>query len=53
MTIGLALQKLLLAGLHFNDSEVDELLNKLNEILANEGEAVKRLENCIEECNQK
>ena len=30
VTLGLALQKLLLAGLHFPSSELDRLLDKLN-----------------------
>ncbi len=47
VTLGLALQKLLLAGLHFPSSE------KLNNMLGNAGDDVKaRLEKCIECCNQ-
>ena len=52
-TLGLALQKLLLAGLHFPSSEIDRLFDKLNNMLGNAGGDVKaRLEKCIEHCNQ-
>ena len=53
VTLGLALQKLLLAGLHFPSSEVDRLLDKLNNMLGNAGDNVKaRLEKCIAQCNR-
>ena len=53
VTFGLALQKLLLAGLHFQSSEIDQLLHKLNNMLGNAGDNVKaRLEKCIEHCNR-
>ena len=53
VTLGLALQKLLLAGLHFQSSEIDQLLHKLNNMLGNAGDNVKaRLEKCIEHCNR-
>ena len=53
VTLGLALQKLLLAGLHFPSSEIDRLFDKLNNMLGNAGDDVKaRLEKCIEHCNQ-
>ena len=53
VTLGLALQKLLLAGLHFPSSEIDRLLRKLNNMLGNAGETVKaRLEKCIAHCNR-
>ena len=53
VTLGLALQKLLLAGLHFPSSEVDRLLDKLNNMLGNAGDNVKaRLEKCIAHCNR-
>ena len=53
VTLGLALQKLLLAGLHFPSSEPDRLLDKLNNTLVNAGDDVKaRLEKCIAHCNQ-
>ena len=53
VTLGLALQKLLLAGLHFSSSEIDRLLDKLNNMLGNAGHSVKaRLEKCIVLCNQ-
>ena len=35
VTLGLALQKLLLAGLHFPSSEIDPLLDKLKNMLGN------------------
>ena len=51
--LGLALQKLLLAGLHFQSSEIDRLFDKLNSMLGNAGDDVKaRLEKCIECCKQ-
>ena len=53
VTLGLALQKLLLAGLHSPSSELDRLLDKLNNTLVNAGDDVKaRLEKCIAHCNQ-
>ena len=53
VTLGLALQKLLLAGLHFQSSEIDQLLHKLNNMLGNAGDNVKaRLEKCIAHCNR-
>ena len=53
VTLGLALQKLLLAGLHFQSSKIDQLLHKLNNMLGNAGDNVKaRLEKCIEHCNR-
>eukprot|EP00930_Biecheleria_cincta_P017242 TRINITY_DN13764_c0_g2_i2.p1 TRINITY_DN13764_c0_g2~~TRINITY_DN13764_c0_g2_i2.p1 ORF type:complete len:653 (-),score=131.93 TRINITY_DN13764_c0_g2_i2:102-2060(-) len=53
VTFGLALQKLLLAGLHIPSSELDRLLNKLENMLGNAGDNVKaRLEKCIEHCNR-
>ena len=52
VTLGLALQKLLLAGLHFPSSEIERLLRKLNNMLGNAGDTVKaRLEKCIAHCN--
>ena len=51
--LGLALQKLLLAGFHFQSSEIDRLFDKLNNMLGNAGDDVKaRLEKCIECCKQ-
>ena len=41
VTLGLALQKLLLVGLHFPSSEIDRLFDKLNNILKNAGDDVK------------
>ena len=53
VTLGLALQKLLLAGLHFPSSETDRFLDKLNNMLGNAGDNVKaRLEKCIAHCNR-
>ena len=53
VTLGLALQKLLLAGLHFPSSELDRLLDKMNKTLVNAGDDVKaRLEKCIAHCNR-
>ena len=53
VTLGLALQKLLLVGLHFPPSELDRLLDKLNNTLVNAGDDVKaRLEKCTAHCNQ-
>ena len=53
VTLGLALQKLLLAGLHFQSSEIDQLLHKLNNMLGNADDNVKaRLEKCIAHCNR-
>ena len=53
VTLGLALQKLLLAGLHFPSSEIDRLSDKLNNMLGNAGDNVKaRLEKCIAHCNR-
>ena len=53
VTLGLALQKLLLAGLHFQSSKIDQLLHKLNNMLGNAGDSVKaRLEKCIAHCNR-
>lgn len=53
VTLGLALQKLLLSGLHFPSSETDRSFNKLNNMLGNAGDDVTaRLEKCIEHCNQ-
>ena len=51
--LGLALQKLLLAGLRFPSSELDRLLDKLNNTLVNASDDVKaRLEKCIAHCNR-
>ena len=55
VTLGVALQKLLLAGLHVPCSETDRLLDKLNNMLGNAGDNVKaraRLEKCIAHCNR-
>eukprot|EP00435_Cladocopium_sp_Y103_P064028 s1398_g25.t1 len=53
VTLRLALQKLLRAGLRFPSSEIDRLLDKLNNMLGNAGDNVKaRLEKCIEHCNR-
>ena len=53
VTLGLALQKLLLASMHFPSSELDPLLDKLNNTLVNAGDDVKaRLEKCIAHCNR-
>ena len=53
VTLGLALQKLLLAGLHFPSSQIDRLLRKLNNMLGNAGDNVQaRLEKCIAHCNR-
>ena len=53
VTFGLALQKLLLAGLHIPGSQIDQLLDKLNNMLGNAGDDVKaRLEKCIAHCNR-
>ena len=53
VTLGLALQKLLLAGLHCPSSEIDWLLRKLNNMLGNADDTVKaRLEKCIAHCNR-
>ena len=53
VTLGLALQKLLLAALHFPSSEIDLLLDKLNNMLGNAGDNVKaRLEKCIAHGNR-
>ena len=53
VTLGLALQKLLLSGLHFPSSELDRLLDKLNSTMVNAGDDVKaRLEKCIAHCNR-
>ena len=53
VTLGVALQKLLLAGLHVPCSETDRLLDKLNNMLGNAGDYVKaRLEKCIAHCNR-
>ena len=53
VTLGLALQKLLLAGLHFQSSEIDQLLHKLNNMLGNAGDNVEaRLAKCIAHCNR-
>ena len=53
VTLGLALQKLLLAGLHdFQSGEIQGLLNKLNNTLGNAGDVTAKFEKCIEYCNQ-
>ena len=53
VTLGLALQKLLLAGLHVQSSEIDRLLHKLNNMLGNAGDNVEaRLAKCITHCNR-
>ena len=53
VTLGLAWQKLLLTGLHFPSSEIDRLLDKLNNMVGNAGDTVKaRLEKCIAHCNR-
>lgn len=53
VTLGLALQKLLLAGLHFPSSEIDRLLDKLNSMLGKAGGNVNaRLEKCIAHYNR-
>ena len=53
VTLGLALQKLLLAGLHFQSSQIDQLLHKLNNMLGNAGDSVEaRLAKCIAHCNR-
>ena len=53
VTLGLVLQKLLPAGLHFPSSEIDRLLDKLNNMLGKAGDNVKaRLEKCIAHCNR-
>lgn len=53
VTLGLALQKLLLAGLHFPSSEIDRLLDKLNNMLGIAGDNVKaRLEKCLAHCHR-
>ena len=41
VTLGLALQKLLLVGLHFPSREIDRLFDRLNNILKNVGDDVK------------
>ena len=41
VTLGLALQKLLLVGLHFPSREIDRLFDRLNNILKNAGDDVK------------
>ena len=53
VSLGLALQKLLLASMHFPSSELDPLLDKLNNTLVNAGDDVKaRLEKCIAHCTR-
>ena len=53
VTLGLALQKLLLAGLHFPSDGIAQLFGKLNSKLMNAGDDVTvRLEKCIECCNR-
>ncbi|CAE7303924.1 unnamed protein product [Symbiodinium sp. CCMP2456] len=53
VTLGLALQKLLLAGLHFESSKIDQLLKDLKETLRNADNDVQGLEQCIQDCNKK
>ena len=51
--LGLALQKLLLAGLRFESSKIDQFLKHLNQTLRNADNDAQGLEQCIQDCNKK
>ncbi|CAE7292201.1 unnamed protein product, partial [Symbiodinium necroappetens] len=52
VTLGLALQKLLLAGLPLESSKIDQFLKDLKETLRNADNDVQGLEQCIQDCNK-